>query len=217
MSGLPKNLREFIVRDIVYIVGGGMVLVSLLYRFDRLPDEEMPLVCYLIGGGVAYVVGNALQDVFSVFRFVTTAPVLRMGRFWKWIYRRFTNDQWTDIGDFDPARVERAVRRLRREDPSYAAGYERVISGLILAATMAPCTLVSGVLVGCRWLEYRSAFDLHLSVMALALDAGLVVLNRLRAAQMARIDADAPAEDEQMNATKDAQKLQNPNSGNNEG
>jgi hypothetical protein len=66
MGELPRNVREFIVRDLIYIAGGGLVIVSFLYRFDRLPDQDTPLAFYLLGAGAAYVVGSALQDIFSI-------------------------------------------------------------------------------------------------------------------------------------------------------
>jgi hypothetical protein len=195
MGELPRNVREFVVRDLIYIAGGGMVLVSFLYRFDRLPDKDTPLAFYLLGAGIAYVIGNALQDIFSIFGVVTTAPVFKLGKRWSWIYRRFTNDDWKDISNFDPVRTQRAIRSLRRKDRGFAAEYERVISGLILAATMTPCTLASGLLVLWRWLVSRNQFDLSLGTVSLVLSSGLFVLARVRAAQMARIDADAPEED----------------------
>jgi hypothetical protein len=194
MGELPRNVREFIVRDLIYIVGGGMVLASFLYRFDRLPDKDTPLAFYLLGAGIAYVVGNALQDIVSIFRLVTTAPVLKLGRPWRWIYRQFTNEDWKDINTFDRVQTQRAVRSLRKKDQGYAAGYERLISGVILAATMAPCTFVSSLLVWSRWWAWRNRFDLWLGGFSLILSLGVFVLARMRAAQMARADAEAAEE-----------------------
>ena len=212
MGELPKNIREFIVRDLIYVVGGGVVLTSFLYRFDRLPDGDTPVAFYLLGAGIAYVVCNVLQDVFSIFRLVTTAPVFKLGKSWRWIYRRFTNEAWKEIDNFNPGQTRRAIRSLRRKDPGYAADYERVISGLILAATMAPCTLMSALLVLWKCLVCPNQFDVCLFAALLALSVGLFVLARLRAARMARIDAESPAEDhvtpEQLDQESDAQKSQ---------
>lgn len=172
-----------------------MVLTSFLYRFDQLPNGDLAFVFYLLAAGVAYVVGNVLQDVFSIFRFVTTAPVLKPGRVVKWIYRRFYGETWEETINYDPAVSQRAVRSLRRKDNAYAARYERVISGLILAATMAPCTLISSLLIWSQWWGCRNQFDFWLATTLLFLSAGLFVLARLRAARMGRIDARAPEDD----------------------
>ena len=193
MGELPRNVREFIVRDLIYVVGGGMVLTSFLYRFNRLPDKDASVAFYLLGAGIAYVVGNALQDVFSIFRLVTTAPVLRLSRPWRWLYRRFTSEDWKDIDTIDRVQTHRVIRKLRKEDECYAVDYERVISGLILTATMAPCTLVSSLLVWSQWFVCRNQFDFWLGGMSLVLSMGLFVLARMRAAQMARVDAEAEA------------------------
>lgn len=194
MGELPRNVREFIVRDLIYVVGGGTVLTSFLYRFDRLPDKDTPLAFYLLGAGIAYVIGNALQDVFSILGLVTTAPVFRLGKRWKCIYQRFTNEKWRDLDNTSPDKTRWAIRRLRREDRCYAADYERLISGVILAATMAPCTFVSSLLVWSRCWVWRNRFGLWLGVFSLALSLGVFVLARIRAAQMARADAEAAEE-----------------------
>ncbi len=192
MGDLPRNVREFVVRDLIYIAGGGMVLTSFLYRFDRLPDKDIPFAFYLLGAGIAYVIGNALQDIFGITRLVTTADVRRLGCLGKWFYRRFNITRWTDIQKFDPTEVGRAIRELNRKDRAYAAVYERAIAGLILASTMAPCILISSLLVWSQWWVHHDPFDFWLGVMSLPLASGLFVLARLRAAQVTRNGARAP-------------------------
>lgn len=70
MPDLPENVREFIIRDLIYIIGGGMVIGSFLYRFDRLPGQDTPVAFYVFGAGIAYVVGNALQEFFCIIGLV---------------------------------------------------------------------------------------------------------------------------------------------------
>jgi len=113
---LPKNIRQFIVRDLVFLTGGGSVLTSFLYCFDRLPRKETPVAFYLLGAGVAYVIGCALQDLFSIARIVTTGPVPRPGKFLQFIYRSFTGEEWTDLERFDPSEARQAIRDIVRSD-----------------------------------------------------------------------------------------------------
>ncbi len=193
MGELPRNVREFIVRDLIYVVGGGIVLTSFLYRFDRLPDQDTPLAFYLLGAGVAYVLGSSLQDLFSILRLVTTAKYPKPNRLVRWMHRRFTAEEWKDLPELDSSEIRSAIRKVLKDDLC-RTHYERTISGMILAATMGPCTLVSGLLVSWRWLASSSGFDLAVAVTSLVLSVGLFALTWLRAAQVTRIDADALAD-----------------------
>lgn len=194
MFELPRNVREFVVRDIIYIIGGGSVLTSFLYCFGRLPNESTPVAFYFLGAGIAYVIGCAIQDLFSIVRLVTTGPVEKPGRFIRCVYRRFTGEEWLDLKDFDLGRVRQALRSLLKNDEARAARYERAISGMILATTMAPCTLLSGVLVLLRAICSPSAFDFAVAAASLVLCVGLFVLAWLKAVQITRIDAEVLAD-----------------------
>jgi len=191
---LPKSVRDFLFRDLIYIIGGGCVLVSFLYRFDRLPDERTPIAFYLLGAGLAYVLGCAAQDLFSIARFVTTGPVVKPGRFIRCIYRRFTGEQWREIEEFEPSEVKRAIRSVLKKDEARAARYERAIGGMILATTMAPCTLISSALIFWSVWVSRSEFDLTVAGASLALSVGLFVLAWLKASQVTQIDAGVVAD-----------------------
>ena len=99
-SELPKSIREFLIRDLIYIVGGGCVLISFLYRFDKLPDERTPIAFYLLGVGIAYVIGSTVQDLFSIACLVTTGPVVKPGKFIRFIYHRFTVELRQELKEF---------------------------------------------------------------------------------------------------------------------
>ncbi|MHC4169625.1 MAG: RING finger protein [Planctomycetota bacterium] len=194
MFELPRNVREFVVRDIIYIIGGGSVIVSFLYCFDRLPNEGTPVAFYFLGAGIAYVVGCAIQDLFSIIRLVTTGPVERPGGFIRRVYRRFTGEEWLELKDFDPGQVRQALRSVLKNDEVRAARYERAISGMILATTMAPCTFLSGSLILLRTICSPSAFDFAVAAAALLLSLGLFVLAWLKAVQITRIDGEVLAD-----------------------
>ena len=193
MGELPKNVREFIFRDIIYIVGGGIVLISFLYRFDCLPNQNTPVVFYLLGAGLSYVIGLSIQDLFSIARLVTTAKYEKPNRLVRCMYRRFYNEKWKDLPELNSNEVLPAVRKLLRNDLR-RAHYERMISGLILASTMGPCMLISSLLIFWKWSVSCSGFDFAVFVTSLVLSIGLFALAWLRAANVTRTDADALAE-----------------------
>ncbi|MBL7146890.1 MAG: hypothetical protein ISS76_21815 [Phycisphaerae bacterium] len=190
MAELPRNVREFLVRDLIYIIGGSSVITSFLYLFDRLPNENTPLAFYLLGAGIAYMIGSSLQDLFSILKVVTTGPVEYPNKIIRGIYQRFTGEKWTELKEFDPSKVRTALRSILKNNEARAASYERAISGMILSTTMCPCTLVSSLLIFLKWLASCSSFDLAVALMSFFLSVGMFTLAWLRATQVTRIDAE---------------------------
>ena len=164
--------------------------MSFLYCFDRLPNKDTPVAFYLLGAGVSYVLGCSLQDLFSIARLVTTAKYPKPNRWVCWMYLRFNNENWKDVPEFNSSELRPTFRELMKDDLR-RAHYERAISGLILAATMGPCMLVSSLLIFWRWFSSCSGFDLAIAVTSLFLSIALFALSWLRAAQVTRTDADA--------------------------
>jgi hypothetical protein len=75
MGDLIQVLRRFVARDLVYLTGGGCVVASFLYALGRLPSGSEHTVFYILLAGIAYVMGHALQDGFSLLPgFTTTIP-----------------------------------------------------------------------------------------------------------------------------------------------
>ena len=190
ISDLPKSVRDFLTRDLVYIVGGGTVLTSFLYSSNRLPNGDIPVAFTLLGIGLSYVIGYAIQDLFSISRIVTTAQVPKPNRFLKWAYERFENRPWEDLPECSFDDVDHAVQSFLDND-LYRAHYERTISHLMLGATIGPCMLIAALFVFVRWCYHRNLFDFVLFALSLLLGCGLVILCWLKAIQIARIDVKA--------------------------
>jgi len=187
MADLPRNIREFIVRDLIYIIGGASVITSFLYSFDRLPNQDTPVALYLLGAGFSYVLGSTLQDLFSIVRLVTTANYKKPNKIVKWAYQRFCNEEWKETQTQNLTEDIKSDTSPKRDDLEQAYS-ERAIAGVILAATMGPCAFISSLIVFVRWLCScsSSVFDIALSVILLALSSGLILLNWIRIAQLSR-------------------------------
>jgi len=201
MAELPKNLREFLARDLIYIVGGSSVIVSFLYRFDRIPDSSTPIAFYMLGAGLGYVVGYALQDLFSILRLVTTAQVTKPNRLLRWAYARFAGEPWEELPPLKSNEIGPGLRRFLNDDFTRAR-YERSITHMMVGTTIGPCILLSSFLIFWRWLVGRSQFDLVLSIVSLVLSVVLFLLSWIKAMQVTRIDARAVA-DRQAASEKD--------------
>lgn len=62
MNELVKALKNFIVRDIIYILGGASVIISFLYLFGKIDiiRKETPTVIFLFIAGIGYVIGYSI-------------------------------------------------------------------------------------------------------------------------------------------------------------
>ena len=82
MGDLAKLLERFIARDLIFVTGGGLVIASFLHLVNRLPTTGHSNVFYALLVGLAYFVGLAMQDLFSLFGLVTTATVRNIDKGW---------------------------------------------------------------------------------------------------------------------------------------
>lgn len=190
ISNLPKSVRDFLTRDLVYTIGGGTVLTSFLYSSNRLPISNIPLAFTLLGIGLSYVIGYAIQDLFSISRIVTTAQVPKPNPFLKWVYKRFENKPWEDLPECNFNDVGHAVQSFLDND-FLRAQYERIISHLILGSTIGPCLFIAALFVFVRCCFHPNFFDFVLFALSLLLGCGLVILCWLKAIQITRIDVKA--------------------------
>ncbi len=190
ISDLPQSIRDFLRRDLVYIVGGGTVLTSFLYSSNRLPIDKIPLGFTLLGMGLSYVIGYEIQDLFSISRIVTTAYVPKPNRFLKWVYKRFENKAWEDLPECSFDDIGHALQSFHDNDRS-RAHYERTISHLILGATIGPCMFIAALFIFVKWCLHPNFFDFVLFTLSLLSGCGLVILCWLKAMQITRIDVKA--------------------------
>jgi hypothetical protein len=194
MGELPKIISEFIVRDLNYIIGGSIVILSFLYRFGNFPDKDTPTVFYLFGAGIAYIIGYTLQDLFSIVRLVTTADVLKPWWPMQKFYWLFTRDKWKPIQELDKAQLRKAISEKRKKENFWAVNYERTISGMISAATMASCFLVSRLMLLSSWWGHIYCDKKHFAIAAgitlSCLSVILIVIARIRTLQYTRMRAD---------------------------
>jgi hypothetical protein len=198
ISDLPKSIRDFLGRDLIYIVGGGTVITSFLYSFNRLPIDDIPLAFTLLGIGLSYVIGYAIQDLFSILRIVTTAQVPKPNRFLKWAYNRFENRSWEELPECNFNDVGQALESFLNNDRS-KSHYERTISLLMLGATIGPCMSIAFIFIFVRWCLCPNSFDFVLFILSLLFGCVLVILCWLKAMQITRIDVKA------VNASKNEQ------------
>ncbi|MDA2911661.1 hypothetical protein MYX04_12130 [Nitrospiraceae bacterium AH_259_D15_M11_P09] len=183
MDELFKALRRFITRDLIYLVGGGSVVASFLYVFDRVPHPNDHVILYLLMAGISYVVGYTLQDVFGLLPAFPTAAPRTLNRYQRRLYAWYTRDTWQQIPNTTD--FERAEEELN--DERQIAWLERITSLQQVCTTIGPCWFVAAALVGVRWwFKGRGPFDLTLALAAFGMALVLVHLGWVKASQQAQ-------------------------------
>jgi hypothetical protein len=183
MGELVKAFKDFIARDLIFIIGGSSVILAFLYLFDCFhPYDPFPVPYYLIAAGIAYTVGYALQDFSCLIGFVTTARLhtKQPNCFVQCLYSRFLRGEpWENTKGLD---LDRAADWIK-EKPHQRAEYERIITLMQVGTTMGPCSFVSEVLVLLKSFSGAGDFNCVLGILALLFSVILILLGWLKAAQ----------------------------------
>jgi hypothetical protein len=103
MAEVATLFKQFIYRDLAFVFGGSIVLLSLAYAFrDCIPNgwqiawKEISTVGIVLIVLAAYVVGYAVQDIGGVLRLTPTGQ-FQPGWLLKRLYKCFTRVKWQDI------------------------------------------------------------------------------------------------------------------------
>lgn len=195
MNELFKALKNFIVRDIIYIIGGSSVILSFLYLSGKMCiiTGEKSVFFYLFIAGISYVIGYCIQELFSLMHIVTTASYFDPWRILKKLYHCLTHRGWKDIkltdDELDKANIviqERAYQDIK-------ADRERIISLMMVGTTIGPCGLISGILLLIKAVDTISNFpflttvsnlDLKLAIAVILISILLIILGWIKGLQL---------------------------------
>lgn len=189
MNQLIKALKNFIIRDIIYIIGGASVILSFLYLLGKtnIISDPTSKVAYLYIAGISYVVGYCVQDTASWLGIVTTASHFTPCRIQKWFYRRFTHSPWQGIPLTRNELNQAELIIQERACADNKAGRERLISLLQVGTTIGPCGLVAGILLLIKTFidaNRASAFNIILAGSVLLTSALLIILAWIKTLQL---------------------------------
>jgi len=190
MEPLIKAFGRFIRRDVTYILGGGSVIISFFYctgYFDRLLN--LPDAFYLFMVGIAYVIGYAIQDGFSLTPFATTTSYFTPSPIVRWLYKQFVRQPWEDNKEsFNP--YERLVyfnqKEMDKQIPQSSLEFrERIIAFEMIGMTMGPCAGVSSIFLFIRAVvsSQQRCFNILLAIGILLLGILFLALGWIKATQ----------------------------------
>jgi len=97
MNALVEALKDFIARDILFVIGGASLMLSFCMLIGIPIPSNPSLYAVLFGVGVAYGIGYVIQDGISLIGLTTTGTVKRPGSLIRVLYRRLTGSEWKKI------------------------------------------------------------------------------------------------------------------------
>jgi hypothetical protein len=202
MNDLISLFRNFIYRDLAFILGGSMVVVSTLHAFGislhHLQDQPYTLFLLTV---LAYVVGYAVQDFGALlpFRPTYTDYVLRPGRLSLFLYWRFTGSGWEPLtfASSPEGALQFAMHMDRLNIPEATLReLDRILSLKVISMCVGGCSILSAVIFFVTWAYNRFAsIDWIPSILLLALGLALICLGWVKALQQMQFYEEVEAEE----------------------
>lgn len=193
MSEVATLFRQFLYRDLAFILGGFIVLSSLAYalrgriEFSAIDWQKLPPASIVLIAAAAYVVGYAVQDVGGVLRLTSTAQ-FQPGCFRKWLYKRFSGLSWRDTNYPRDKEFQFEVHLGRLEIPEgVLQALERIRSLKVISMCVGACLFLS-VLIFLIQLPFNFdhssvAIDLVIFIVSALLTAYLICLGWIKGMQ----------------------------------
>jgi len=197
MNDLVSLFRNFIYRDLAFILGGSIVLVSAFYALracvglslPSLSGNQQPYFLFLFTV-LAYVVGYVVQDFFALLPWkpTFTGYVFEPYCLWKCLYDRFTGSTWKKPSFAE--NTDEAVRfAIRMYEPkavpkSTLRELERTRSLKVFSMCIGGSCSLSAVIWLIKWgCNPPAKINLIAAILLLAFGAASICLGWVKALQ----------------------------------
>ncbi len=185
MDKLIETLKDFITRDLLYVVGGGTVGLSFCFLFDVPIPQSPSTAMSLLAAGIAYGIGYAIQDGLSLTRIVTTAPVVTPGRVVQSLYRQFVRTDWSQIDSAEFTKAQDLFTTIA-SDRDYTQ-WNRIVSLKHIGSTLGSSGLVAALLLVASAVgEDGEARSVALALGSLVVSLTLIALSWVKGAQQSQ-------------------------------
>jgi hypothetical protein len=211
MAEVAALFKQFIYRDLAFVFGGFIVLLSLAYAFRGcIPShwqeywDKFPIPSTVLTAAAAYVVGYAVQDVGGVLRLTLTSR-FKPGWVLQRLYKCFSQVSWQDPTYPNVREFEFEIHMGRRKIPEHVLqALERIRSLKVISMCVGGCLAVSALIFAvqlvltllgrlawngaCVGLPYpvmapSRAIDLVICIASAVLAACLICLGRIKGMQ----------------------------------
>ncbi len=172
MSDLFKAFEKFLFRDISFLLGGSVLLGSVMCVFDKLPTGDVPAFEYFIWAGVSYAIGYSVQEFLTLLQLVQTKAGFSPSWLGCLLYRLSDRKrpEQIDAQDYEKAKHWLYQQPLQR----YRDDHERIESLKQIGTTLGPCFFLAGSILFLKILFWKNTFNPE--VFGYVVSLGLVVL-----------------------------------------
>jgi hypothetical protein len=197
MTDLVSLFRNFIYRDLAFILGGAIVLLSAVYALRScargslysLPNKpfDEPYILFLFTV-LAYVVGYTVQDFGAVLvRLTYTGYIREPNRFCKVLYDRFTGHEWKPLSSFASLEDmhEFGISMHKLNIPKAALrDLERIRSLKVFSMCIGGCSGLSALIWLVKWgCNHSATMNLRAVILLLAFGIASICLGWVKALQ----------------------------------
>ena len=151
-EGWANLFKNFIYRDVAFILGRSIVLATVAHYFGpfHLKDlrESLPAPSIILFAALAYVVGYGVQDLGGVLRISSTAIPYQPCRFGQRLYRCFTRMEWLDV-DYGVSNAVEFEVEMGRQDipPRTLQALDRIVSLKVVSMCVGASSIASAVVI----------------------------------------------------------------------
>jgi len=198
------TLKDFIYRDIFYVIGGVSVLLSITLAFDIPVIYEGWSVVYLALFG--YVVGYVLQEIISIVG-LTTTTYHQPNKLVKWLGLRFApSENWESLPPSDKVDLSLLRKCLDSHcDESCQKRINRTINLKQVGSSMASSLLITTAILIVAAINHPcDSWYIPLAGSCFVLSIFLLIVNWLKQTQqnIMQLEVNRLCEECKGNATK---------------
>jgi len=181
MSELFKAFEKFLFRDVSFLLGGSVLLGSVMYSFNRLPTGDLPAFKYFVWAGISYAIGYSVQEIFTLAHIVRTKAAFSPNWLGYLLYRLFDRKRPKPI---NATEYERAKKWLYEEAPErFRNDHERIESLKQIGTVLGPCLLLGGLILLWKRTFNPTEFEYVVSRGFVVLGLVLILLGWLKVTQ----------------------------------
>jgi hypothetical protein len=193
MNELVSAFKKFIMRDISFIIGGSLVILSFLSIYERIYYlEYRNIVVYLLFVAVAYTIGYGIQDGLTFLGIIRTKAGSSPSWFGKKLYRWF--EKYKDENDkkdvpypnVEENYVEAKLWLYGYANKRFQADHERIESLKQVGTAIGPCFVIAALILIAEPLITKITFRWALISVMLIHGIILFALGWLKVTQQAQ-------------------------------
>ncbi len=190
MSTLPEvtskfidSIKDFIYRDIMYVIGGLSIILASQYCF-RIPKFGLDTTTIIYICCLAYIIGYAIQEFFSILGFVTTGQ-RKPGKTCMFFAKRFSPfEKWDSIHKLENVNLGKLRNCVdNHSSEETRKRISRTINLKHVAASGASFLMVSLILFYDVIFNYSAPYVFPMACITLSLSLILMLMSRIKTAQ----------------------------------